>query len=260
MKGLKVLSLLLMLMPAIRTTAQIEFWPSLTPQEITFPSVNYKAFVPTLDKQHLPKAQELTGKFNFNALPTPTILRIKNPIQSEAYELLFDPFLPMHAGMNPFAFDFNEMDLKPINEHLSLLMNGYQNTWPGLGGNTILNTTLQWHTDKWVVAGGAFGGRYFTPINPISSFTGGLTLDATYKATDWLSLRSWGQYANQAKNQNDPFFYYGNGFNHSQVGGAMEFKISDNFGVGMGINYEFNPMKHKMEKQWLVYPVFYHDQ
>ena len=47
-----------------------------------------------------------------------------------------------------------------------------------------------------------------------------------------------------------PFFY------HTQVGGAMEFKITDNFWMGAGVNYEYNPVRRKMEPQFLVYPVF----
>ena len=48
----------------------------------------------------------------------------------------------------------------------------------------------------------------------------------------------------------NPFFY------HTQVGGAMEFKITDNFWMGAGVNYEYNPVRRKMEPQFLVYPVF----
>ncbi|KEJ85067.1 hypothetical protein HMPREF1002_04779 [Porphyromonas sp. 31_2] len=36
----------------------------------------------------------------------------------------------------------------------------------------------------------------------------------------------------------------------------MEFKITDNFWMGAGVNYEYNPVRRKMEPQFLVYPVF----
>ena len=48
----------------------------------------------------------------------------------------------------------------------------------------------------------------------------------------------------------NPFFY------HTQIGVAMEFKITDNFWMGAGVNYEYNPVRRKMEPQFLVYPVF----
>ena len=43
-------------------------------------------------------------------------------------------------------------------------------------------------------------------------------------------------------------------YNHTQVGGAFEFRVTENFWIGTGVNFEFNPMNNRMEPQFMVYP------
>ena len=41
-------------------------------------------------------------------------------------------------------------------------------------------------------------------------------------------------------------------YNHTNVGGAFEFKVNDSgFRVGVGVNYEYNPIRGKMERQFI---------
>jgi hypothetical protein len=44
--------------------------------------------------------------------------------------------------------------------------------------------------------------------------------------------------------------------NHTGMGGAMEFMFTENIGAGMGVSYEYNPMRRRLEPQYLLYPIF----
>ena len=100
------------------------------------------------------------------------------------------------------------------------------------------------------------GGRFFSPFNPSPGITAGANVQVEYQPTDWLKLKGWGQYAYYADEYNNPHMLSNPFLYHTQVGGSMEFKVTDNFWMGAGINYEYNPVRRKMEPQFLVYPVF----
>ena len=63
------------------------------------------------------------------------------------------------------ALDFNETYMKRLNESFDLIANGVQYTWPGVGGMTIMNGGISWHSGNWSLYGGGFGGRFFSPFN-----------------------------------------------------------------------------------------------
>ena len=44
------------------------------------------------------------------------------------------------------ALDFNETYMKRLNESFDLIANGVQYTWPGVGGMTIMNGGISWHS------------------------------------------------------------------------------------------------------------------
>ena len=99
-------------------------------------------------------------------------------------------------------------------------------------------------------------GSFFSPFNPSPGITAGANVQVEYQPTDWLKLKGWGQYAYYADEYNNPHMLSNPFLYHTQVGGSMEFKVTDNFWMGAGINYEYNPVRRKMEPQFLVYPVF----
>ena len=121
---------------------------------------------------------------------------------------------------------------------------------------TIMNGGISWHSGNWSLYGGGFGGRFFSPFNPSPGITAGANVQVEYQPTDWLKLKGWGQYAYYADEYNNPHMLRNPFFYHTKVGGSMEFKVTDNFWMGAGINYEYNPVRRKMEPQFLVYPVF----
>ena len=79
---------------------------------------------------------------------------------------------------------------------------------------------------------------------------------ASYDVTDWMTVRGWGQYTFYDHNErNNPHMLMNPFYNHTNVGGAFEFKVNDSgFKVGVGINYEYNPIRGKMERQFMFYP------
>lgn len=176
---------------------------------------------------------------------------------SAAYQPFFNVYTPMIHRMSPMALDFNETNIVAINDNFSFLTNGRQYTWPGAGGLTTINGDLVWKKNQWTLSGGAFAGKYFTPFNLSPLLTGGFNISVRYEATEKLALRGWSSYAFYRKEEKyNPHMLWNPFYNHTQVGGALEFKFNENFGIGMGVNYEYNPIRRKMNPQYLIYPIF----
>lgn len=178
-------------------------------------------------------------------------------VLSTAYRPFFNIYTPMLQQVSPMALDFNETLLAPVDQNLTLFVNGQQNTWPGAGGNTLLTGGLAWSEGGWSLSGSAFGGRFFTPFNPSPGLMVGANLNLKYEITDWMAARLWGQYSYYKDNNYNSFLLLNPNYPHTSVGGAMEFKFNENFGIGVGVNYEYNPFERKMERQMLVYPIFH---
>lgn len=176
-------------------------------------------------------------------------------VASDAYKPFFNVFTPMIRRVSPMALDFDETSITPIDDHLAVVVRGQQYTWPGVGGITRINPQLLWQNDRVSVIGGLFAGRYFTPFNPSPQLTGGFNLLTSYEVNDLITLKAWGQYAFYNENeQRNPHMLMNPFYNHTSVGGALEFKVTDDFKVGVGMNYEYNPVRGKMEPQYLIYP------
>lgn len=156
------------------------------------------------------------------------------------------------------ALDFEESYFQPINEQVTFLINGRQMTWPGAGNLTTITPMLMWENDQWTLRGSAFAARYATPYDHSPGLVGGVGGSASYQATDWLKINMWGQYAAYDKKGKDNLHLYLNPYqHHTSVGGSMEFKISEKVGVGVGLQHEFNPLRGRWERQYLMYPVFH---
>ncbi len=178
-------------------------------------------------------------------------------ILSAAYRPFYDEYAPMMRSVSPMAFDFQETSLVPLNAQTAFFTTGRQFTWPGAGGITDIRSGLIWQQDRWTLSGSAFAGRYFTPFNVSPDFVAGAGMDVRYQVNDWLGVRGWGQYTHYDKHERyNPHMLLNPSYNHTGAGGAIELYLNEDFGVGMGVNYEFNPWKRKMEPQYLVYPIF----
>jgi hypothetical protein len=180
-------------------------------------------------------------------------------VLSSAYAPFFNPYTQMFARVSPFALDFNETNAVMIYDNLAAIIQGRKTTWPLLSGQTDISSSIVWRNNRLTVAGGVFAGNYYTPLNLSPALMGGISLDARYEMSDKFALRGWGQYAvHGANGANNPWIYNNAWMNHTGAGGAIEYMVNDNFGIGGGVEYRFNPMKGKLEPHPVVYPVFKH--
>jgi hypothetical protein len=85
---------------------------------------------------------------------------------------------------------------------------------------------------------------------------GGAQVQAGYEASSRLAFRAWGGYAAYSGNQaQTPFLLMNPAMNQTAAGGALEFMFTKSLGLGTGINYEYNPIKRKLEPRYIFYPV-----
>lgn len=225
--------------------------PKYKKYELNIPKFSYKTYIPSGTRDIDIKLRQFTPSLAADMGERPMDMQIS----SEAYRPFYNVFTPMLREVSPMALDFNETYVKPLNENFDFLANGTQYTWPGAGGLVTMSTVLSWHSGNWRAYGGAFGGKFYTPFNPQPQMFGGFNSQLEFQATDWLKIKGWGQYAFYGKESENPHMLMNPYYRHTQVGGALEFKVTEDFGVGMGVNYEYNPVKRKMEPQYLIYPV-----
>ena len=214
----------------------------------------YKSYTPALQVNHSTLLQQLN-----NLEPADYSLYKERPMDmqvlSEAYMPYFNVFAPMLQRVSPMALDFDESSLLELNPHMGLLTRGQQYTWPGMGGLNRISSTYLYQYDNWLIGGGAFAGTYFTPFNPSPKYMGGFHVTAAYEVNDLLTLRGWGSYTfYDKKERNNPHMLMNPFYNHTNVGGAFEFKVKDDFKMGFGLNYEYNPVRGKMDRQILISP------
>lgn len=220
---------------------------------LTVPEFNFETYTPSSTIRLDSKLLDFSPDYEITSFSERPM---DMQILSEAYRPFYNPFTPMLRKINPMAFDFNEISITPLNENWFFALNGRQYSWPGAGGLTTISPAMIWNKNKWTITGSGFAGHFHTPFNLSPEYTLGANLQVRYDLHERIALRAWGQYAHyfedESKNPHllmNPFFY------HTRVGGAMEFMINENFGVGMGVNYDYNPRNRKFEPQYLVYPV-----
>lgn len=178
-------------------------------------------------------------------------------VLSEAYSPFFNIYTPMLQRVSPMFFDFNEVSVTRLSENWLTAVSGWQYTWPGAGGLTMVNPAMIWQSGQWTVSGGAFAGRFYTPFNASPEFTGGFNAKVRYDVNDRVAFLGWGQYAAYSEDEaNNPHLLLNPFFNHSSIGGGMEYKVNDSFGFGFGLDYRHNPRTGKFTPQYMVYPVF----
>jgi hypothetical protein len=254
-------------MPGLRAQSQSDYGftvnkegkiiliPKVKTYALNAPAFSYKTYTPasttSIDKtvkEYFPEAE-----------PTALDERpMDMQILSSAYRPYFDVFTPMYRRMSPFALDFREASIVPINEKLMLLTIGEKSTLPLLGGITDINSMLVWSHDRLTILGGASTGRFYTPFNASPEYTLGANLQLRYEMNDRLAVRTWGQYTHfSGKERFNPYVMSNPAFyNSTGAGGALEFMFNENFGVGGGVEYNFNYIKGKMEPRPVFYPIF----
>ncbi len=238
----------------LNNEGKIIAFPKIREYNIVVPDFDFYTFTPSSSIKLDTKLLEFKSDYqitSFNERP------MDMQVLSGAYRPFFNPFTPMLRKVNPMALDFNETAITPLSENWFFLINGRKYSWPGAGGLTTINPAMVWNKDKWTITGSGFASHFSTPFNLSPDYTIGANLHVRYDVHERVALRAWGQYAHYFENEsNNPHLMMNPFFYHTGVGGAMEFKINENFGVGMGVNYEYNQRRRRMEPQYLIYPVF----
>lgn len=229
--------------------------PKFMTYELNIPKFAYKTYTPSMNMGR--EFERQLRAFAPDLPPAVDERPMDMQVLSAAYAPFYNEFTPMLRRVSPMMLDFNELSTTRISDNVNFWVQGQQYTWPGAGGITRVTTALSWHKDRWEITGGAFAGRFYTPFNLSPGFMGGVNAQVSFEATDWLKIRGWGQYAEYGKEDRNPHMLMNPFFNHTNVGGALEFKFNDKFGMGVGVNYEYNPMRRKMERQQLIYPIFF---
>lgn len=84
----------------------------------------------------------------------------------------------------------------------------------------------------------------------------GLNSRMDLRLNDRLNIKLYGTYSLKGKqalvNQNSIY-------SENNYGGAIEYRISDKFGMGMGVDRQLNPFTGKWVTRPFVYPIFYND-
>lgn len=240
--------------------------PSETTYEIKVPEATYKSYTSVseqnrrLQEKYAEAYREFTSfsRVEFIFADYSYLHDVDRPanmnVLSDAYRPFFNPYTPMLWQINPMALDYDEWLVKPIGPNTAFLVNGVQETWPALGGINIASMAVSHRAGSFTVTTGGFAGRYYTPYTPNPSYWGGVNISAKYEINDWMAMRAWGSYAFFGDNKADPFMVANPWMNRTNVGGSMEFKVSDDFGFGIGVNYQHNHFNNRMEPLFLFYP------
>lgn len=240
--------------------------PSETTYEIKVPEATYKSYTSVseqnrrLQEKYAEAYREYTSfsRVEFIFADYSYLHEVDRPanmnVLSDAYRPFFNPYTPMLWHINPMALDYDEWYIKPVAFNTAVLVNGRQETWPALGGINIASMAVSHRAGSFTVTTGGFAGRYYTPYTPNPSYWGGVNISAKYEINDWMAMRAWGSYAFFGDNKADPFMVANPWMNRTNVGGSMEFKVSDDFEFGIGVNYQHNHFNNRMEPQFLFYP------
>ncbi|MCD8193422.1 MAG: hypothetical protein LUD74_02520 [Tannerellaceae bacterium] len=229
--------------------------PQFVNYELNIPPLSYTTYTPAgLEAGKLNLSFTDSVKYTLHITEHPMDMQVL----SGAYKPFFDIYAPMRRRVSPMAYDFEEFVISPVNENISIVTYGHQYTWPGSGGITTVGSSVMWTNGRWTAGGGLAAGRFYTPYNHSPGFTGSAIGYTSFQATDWLKLNAWGRYTLYNKDEKyNPALYLNPYQPHTNVGGSMEFKITDKFGVGIGLDYKYNPMRRRMEREQLFYPLFY---
>lgn len=248
---------------ALNKKGEIVGVPRLKSFELKIPKIDYSSYTPASTRNLDLKMAEIDPLYiAFSQDERPMNMQIL----SRAYMPFFYEYTPMLRRVSPMAFDFQEFSVTPLSENVGVVVSGAQYTWPGAGGMNIVATDMVLTSGAFTLVGGGFAGRYSTPFNPQPGYMVGANIHMMYDVADWMRLHGWGRYVYQFGENNpynkelkgidNPHMILNPFFPHTSLGGAVEFKINEKFGVGVGVNYDYNHWNKRFDRQFLFSPVF----
>lgn len=123
-------------------------------------------------------------------------------------------------------------------------------SFPALGSLTQIRANYEYMLSEHIITSvGVYGARYFYNLSSFEDF--GVNASLRYQVTDRFAVIGFGQYSARSNINNiggDNAWMIPN----THYGGAVEFKITDNFGVQGGLKRELNPMNGR----WRNVPFF----
>ena len=103
----------------------------------------------------------------------------------------------------------------------------------GFEGASSLGLGMEWKpTDNFTFSTKPFVTSYFLPFDNARRVSAGLNTMLIYQVSNWLIIRTYGQYATNGTKLMNTFVAPQNSF-----GGDVLFKFSNNFGLGGGVKY-----------------------
>lgn len=144
-----------------------------------------------------------------------------------------------------------------LGENTNIYMSGTNDLMPGMAGVNSFNLGIKiqpakdWYID---ISNSAYKYRDFT----------GIYNDFTINASSYISLfdnfgiNVYGRYSTQAMNNiNAGSIPYSPFEPYSYYGGSLEYKITDKFGIEVGMLRQYNTWRRKWENVYFAAPKFY---
>jgi hypothetical protein len=142
----------------------------------------------------------------------------------------------------------------PLSNRSWLATSSELQVYPRLGANTSIGATLGYQlSDRWIITGGPYLSKYSVNMSQFNDM--GLDAHLKFIAHDRIRFNVFGSYSFFGK-QNGIGNYPGM-YPQSSYGGAVEFKLTEKFGVETGILRQLDPLTGRWKNIPIIRPVFY---
>lgn len=191
----------------------------------------------------------------------PNVMTLKidklKDISSPYYSMpKLNPLVSTSFNYNAGLMDYNNSQMRMFNKRSALLMQGSSANYIGMGvANKMGIDYLFKPTNRWVVGVGSNAVKYSNMSGTFNDVV--FKANSSYAVADWLTLDVFGQYAVNASRNQKASMLYSPFAPQTNYGSAVTLKLSDTFGVQVGVVREFNVMKRKWETYPTFTPVFY---
>jgi len=168
------------------------------------------------------------------------------------------PLLSLYQPDNPvnkFMLDMHLTNQFIFNDVSSISTTHIQSNFIGLGGLNLIQANYNINIDDRVIFS---PGIYTAKFNIYNDFLNDAGLNGNIKIllSDRININLFGQYSIRENNiAISPFI--SPLYPHSNFGGALEFKVNDNWGIQMGAENEYDVFLRKWVTRPFIMPVFY---
>ena len=168
------------------------------------------------------------------------------------------PLLSLYQPDNPvnkFMLDMHLTNQFIFNDVSSISTAHIQSNFIGLGGLNLIQANYHLNIDNRVIFS---PGIYAAKFNIYNDFLNDAGLNGNIKIllSNRININLFGQYSIRENTISiSPFI--SPLYPHSNFGGALEFKVNDNWGIQMGAENEYDVFLRKWVTRPFIMPVFY---